>query len=109
LPKKSDSYSKEEKMIYSLFLQEIGTTLQLNFRFDLFGGVSPCILEVSIEWLTQRNLAELNAVAAFTSPAITVGGNVHIIAGKRIVTNSRIANYVAVLKCSLGRTRMWMH
>jgi hypothetical protein len=47
------------------------------------------MLEVSIEWVTQRNLAELNADAAFTSLAITVGGNVHIIAGKRILTNKQ--------------------
>jgi hypothetical protein len=47
------------------------------------------MLEVSIEWVTQRNLAELNAEAAFTSLAITVGGNVHIIAGKQIFTNKQ--------------------
>jgi hypothetical protein len=47
------------------------------------------MLEVSIEWVTQRNLAELNADAAFTGLAITVGGNVHIIAGKRIFTNKQ--------------------
>jgi hypothetical protein len=45
------------------------------------------MLEVSIEWVTQKSLAELNADAAFTSLAITVGVNVHITAGKRIVTN----------------------
>jgi len=61
-----------------------------NLTFDnLFGGFIPCMLEVSIEWVTQRNLAELNADAAFTSLAITVGGNVHIIAGKRILTNKQ--------------------
>jgi hypothetical protein len=47
------------------------------------------MLEVSIEWVTQRSLAELNAEAAFTSLAITVGDNVHIIAGKRIFTNKQ--------------------
>jgi hypothetical protein len=47
------------------------------------------MLEVSIEWVSQRNLAALNADAAFTSLAVTVGGNVHIIAGKRIFTNKR--------------------
>jgi hypothetical protein len=87
--RKIDAYSKEEKITYSPFLQEIRTTLQLNFRFNLFGGFSPCILEARIEWVTQRNLAESNAAAAFTSLAITVGGNVHIIAGKRIVTNEQ--------------------
>ena len=45
------------------------------------------MLEVSIEWATQRNLAALNADAVFTSLAITVGGNVHIIAGKRIFSS----------------------
>jgi len=85
--RKIDAYSKEEKITYSPFLQEIRTTRQLNFRFNLFGGFSPCMLEVSIEWVTQRNLAELNADAVFTSLAVTVGGNVHIIAGKRIFTN----------------------
>jgi hypothetical protein len=47
------------------------------------------MLEASIEWVTQRNLAELNAEAVFTGLAITVGGNVHIIAGKRIVSNKQ--------------------
>ena len=45
------------------------------------------MLEASIEWVTQRNLAELNADAVFTSLAVTVGGNVHLIAGKRIIRN----------------------
>jgi hypothetical protein len=45
------------------------------------------MLEASIEWVTQKNLAELNVEAAFTRLAITVGDNVHIIAGKRIFTN----------------------
>ena len=47
------------------------------------------MLEVSTEWVTQRNLAELNADAVFTSLAITVGGNVHIIAGKRLFSNKQ--------------------
>jgi len=56
---------------------------------DLFGGFIPCMLEVSIEWVSQRNLAELNADAVFTSLAVTVGGNVHLIAGKRIFNNKQ--------------------
>jgi len=47
------------------------------------------MLEVSIEWVSQRNLAALNADAVFTSLAVTVGGNVHIIAGKRLLTNKQ--------------------
>jgi hypothetical protein len=47
------------------------------------------MLEVSIEWVSQIDLAELNADAAFTSLAVTVGGNVHIITGKRIFTNKQ--------------------
>jgi hypothetical protein len=45
------------------------------------------MLEVSIEWVSQIDLAELNADAVFTSLALTVGDNVHLIAGKRIFTN----------------------
>jgi len=45
------------------------------------------MLETSIEWVSQIDLAELNADAAFTRLAITVGGNVHLIAGKRIFIN----------------------
>jgi hypothetical protein len=45
------------------------------------------MLEVSIEWVSQIDLAELNADAVFTSLPVTVGGNVHLIAGKRIFTN----------------------
>jgi hypothetical protein len=47
------------------------------------------MLEVSIEWVTQKDLAELNADAVLTSLAIIVGGNVHTIAGKRIFTNKQ--------------------
>ena len=65
------------------------------------------MLEVSTEWVTQRNLAELNADAVFTSLAITVGGNVHIITGKRIVTNKQdrkiISQCLNVLSVDLER------
>jgi len=47
------------------------------------------MLETSIEWVSQINLAELNADAAFTSLPITVGGNVHLIAGKQTFTNKQ--------------------
>ena len=47
------------------------------------------MLEVSIEWATQRNLAALNADAVFISLPVTVGGNVHIIAGKRIFSSKQ--------------------
>jgi len=47
------------------------------------------MLEVSIEWVSQIDLAELNADAVLTSLAVTVGGNVHLIAGKRIFTSKR--------------------
>ena len=47
--------------------------------------------EVSIEWVVQRDLVELNVKAAFTRPAITVSGNVHIIFGKRIIIKRQIA------------------
>jgi hypothetical protein len=47
------------------------------------------MLEVSIEWVTQKDLAELNADAVLTSLAIIVGGNVHIITGKRNGTNKQ--------------------
>ena len=42
------------------------------------------MLEVNIELVTQRNLAELNADTVLTSLALSVGGNVYLIAGKRI-------------------------
>ena len=56
-----------------------------NLTFDLiYSGFSPCMLEVNIKWVTQRNLAELNAYTVLTSLALSVGGNVYLIAGKRI-------------------------
>jgi len=56
---------------------------------NLLGGFIHCMLEVSIKWVTQRNLAELNADAVFTRLPVTVGGNVHLIAGKQISINKR--------------------
>ena len=47
------------------------------------------MLEVNIEWVTQRNLAELNADTVLTSLALSVGGNVYLIAGKRIFSNKQ--------------------
>ena len=47
------------------------------------------MLEVNIEWVIQRNLVELNVDAVFTSLALTVGDNVHIITGKRVFSNKQ--------------------
>jgi hypothetical protein len=47
------------------------------------------MLEISIEWVGQIDLAELNADAVFTNLPVTVGGNVHLIAGKQISINKR--------------------
>lgn len=64
------------------------------------------MLEANIEWVAQKDLAELNADAVLTSLAIIVGGNVHIIAGKRVGTKKQDSKiFFAVLKCSLGRPR----
>jgi hypothetical protein len=56
------------------------------------------MLEVSIELVTQKSLAELNVDAAFTSLAITVGGNVHITAGKQIFTKPMIGGETLTIK-----------
>ena len=45
------------------------------------------MLEVSIEWIKKKDLAESNADAVLTSLALSVGVNVHLIAGKQIGTN----------------------
>ena len=58
-----------------------------KLTFDNLFGVLFRMLETSIEWVSQINLAGLNADAVFTSLPITVGGNVHIIFGKQMFTN----------------------
>jgi hypothetical protein len=90
LPKKNRCILKRGKNNTVAFSPRDARAPHDNLTFDLiYSEVSPCILEASIEWVTQRNLAELNADAAFTSLPVTVGGNVHIITGKRLLTNKQ--------------------
>ena len=61
------------------------------------------MLETSIKWVSQIDLAELNADAVFTSRPVTGGGNVHIIVGKQMFTNNWDRKLFRALKSSFGR------
>ena len=47
------------------------------------------MLKTSIEWINQNDLVGLNVDVAFTNLQVTVGSNVHLIAGKRILINKK--------------------
>ena len=88
--RKIDAYPKRRKNNIVTFSPRAARAPHDYLILDnLFGVFIPCMLEASIEWVSQIDLAESNADAVLTSLALNVGGNVHLIAGRRIFTNKQ--------------------
>ena len=79
----------KRKKVGRLFYMKLGPCDNLTFDL-IYGGFFLCIVYIIMEWISRRNLAEWNAEVVLSSLARTVGGNVHIIFGKRIFANKQL-------------------